>query len=472
MSLDVGDVTDSRVPEDILFPDELCRYLREELKTCTRENCFLRKDIAEKEKQNEDTQRKLLKLETKLKEYQDSSDMVAATPNHLVSAKIVEISKKLREKCAELESCKSKYAKLENYVLELENRSTRCEPIAEFRCEDVETKRLEEKLRATSNKLVEARDANAQLKNDLKTANEYLKRETGEELTSLLGNSKWKGKSELINELQSKNRELKDKTKMMQDTQQSYAKTYQKLTSLEQESRDVKAINEELRRKIEAIKLKYSTLNEHYEKDQCFIATLSAQVVSFEELRRDVTREKECLLGKVRNEKEQLFLEVQTCKTIINELRQQLESKNEQITELRKVKGVKEDEEEMVVAECYDAERIKILDLFETQNKRLEDARSELSKCQLALRKEKQKSAKLESALARTEAESISSNRYRSTTFLASVRVPDESLSDKLELAEENIKALTTKLELERHERRTDLKEFSAILKCSSNSSK
>ncbi|XP_060526971.1 tax1-binding protein 1 homolog B-like [Cylas formicarius] len=377
MSLDVGDVTDSRVPEDILFPDELCRYLREELKTCTRENSVLRKDIAEKEKQNEDTQRKLLKLETKLKEYQDSSDMVAATPNHLVSAKIVEISKKLREKCAELESCKSKYAKLENYVLELENRSTRCEPIAEFRCEDVETKRLEEKLRATSNKLVEGRDANAQLKNDLKTANEYLKRETGEELTSLLGNSKWKGKSELINELQSKNRELKDKIKMMQDTQQSYAKTYQKLTSLEQESRDVKAINEELRRKIEAIKarnkaleadnkslnLKYSTLNEHYEKDQCFIATLSAQVVSFEELRRDVTREKGCLLGKVRNEKEQLFLEVQTCKTIINELRQHLESKNEQITELIKVKGVKEDEEEMVVAECYDAERIKILDL-------------------------------------------------------------------------------------------------------------
>lgn len=60
-----------------------------------------------------------------------------------------------------------------------------------------------------------------QLKNDLKMANKLLQQEVGEsfETLSLLANSNpnWRGRAQIICDLQQKNTDLKEKVKMYQE---------------------------------------------------------------------------------------------------------------------------------------------------------------------------------------------------------------------------------------------------------------
>lgn len=73
----------------------------------------------------------------------------------------------------------------------------------------------------TTNKLSEIRNANFQLKNDLKLMNKLLQQEIGESFGSLQSltnsNSGWRGRAQIIIDLQQKNSELKDKLKNAQE---------------------------------------------------------------------------------------------------------------------------------------------------------------------------------------------------------------------------------------------------------------
>lgn len=109
-----------------------------------------------------------------------------------------------------------------------------------------------------------------------------------------------------------------------------------------------------------------------------------------------------------------------------------------------------------------EAERQRLLELTEIQNNRLLAEREAHSKTQTLLRHEKQRAAKAEAKAAQKELETNSSRSSYSSS--SSVRAVDSNLKDQLELAEENIKALKTRLEIEQYERKADLQEFAKIL--------
>lgn len=80
---------------------------------------------------------------------------------------------------------------------------------------------MQEKLNYTSSKWAEEKSANAKLKNDLKLANKWLQQEVGDKFETLLSlnnsNSNWRGRAQVICDLQKKNSELKEKLKSYQD---------------------------------------------------------------------------------------------------------------------------------------------------------------------------------------------------------------------------------------------------------------
>lgn len=111
-----------------------------------------------------------------------------------------------------------------------------------------------------------------------------------------------------------------------------------------------------------------------------------------------------------------------------------------------------------------EVERVKLLELTEITKKRLEEERRSLLDLQLQCKAERQKNAKLEAKIARME---LDHNGKQSTYSLPSSKGKGDecSLRDKLELAEENLKALKTRLEMEQKERQLDFQEFSNILR-------
>lgn len=111
-----------------------------------------------------------------------------------------------------------------------------------------------------------------------------------------------------------------------------------------------------------------------------------------------------------------------------------------------------------------ETERMRLLELTQLTNKRLEDERKTILDLQLQFKTERQRNAKLEAKIARIELDH--SGRQSTYSVLNSKCKDDEnSLRDKLELAEENLKALKTRLEMEQRERQLDFQEFSQILK-------
>lgn len=70
-------------------------------------------------------------------------------------------------------------------------------------------------------KLFEAKNANFQLKNDLKLANKLLQQEIGdtfENLQMIIGSgNNWRGRAQIICDLQQKNSDLREKLKLYQE---------------------------------------------------------------------------------------------------------------------------------------------------------------------------------------------------------------------------------------------------------------
>lgn len=84
-----------------------------------------------------------------------------------------------------------------------------------------QVKQLTDKLAATQSKLYEAKNANVQLKNDLKLANKFLQQEIGdsfENLQNLANNgANWRGRAQIVCDLQQKNSELREKLRLLQE---------------------------------------------------------------------------------------------------------------------------------------------------------------------------------------------------------------------------------------------------------------
>lgn len=116
-----------------------------------------------------------------------------------------------------------------------------------------------------------------------------------------------------------------------------------------------------------------------------------------------------------------------------------------------------------------EAEKLRLLELTKVQASRISAEREAHSKTQERLMAERQKAAKLETNLSKLELEYSTIRSGGSYCTLTSNRSIDAKknitdLKHDLELAQETIKALKTRLEMEQRERRVDLKEFSKIL--------
>lgn len=154
-NLNLEDLSVPNVPDNIVFPNELNNYLRQQVQVTiiiffiyiitpsksktnicssflllytylvyyqylTHENGMLRKNLSDAEVQLNKQETTIQNLTNEIdKEKKESSNEMTVT--HFTSHKIVELSKKLREKNAEVESYKTKCAKLQSYIASLED---------------------------------------------------------------------------------------------------------------------------------------------------------------------------------------------------------------------------------------------------------------------------------------------------------------------------------------------------------------
>lgn len=217
----------------------------------------------------------------------------------------MELSKKLREKNSEVEVLKSKCSGLEATLSELKLNQEKVVEV-ESKLEPVETdpgeiKKLQEKLNTTTNKWIEEKNLNLKLKNDLKRANKWLQQEVGDKFETLLSlnssNSNWRGRAQIICDLQQKNQELKDKLKIFEEKKQvsntdlNKNKYEKKIDELKEENSELKNRYTDLKRKFDALKArckvlendqgilktKLNDLGEIHEMDQQTIAKLTVQ---------------------------------------------------------------------------------------------------------------------------------------------------------------------------------------------------
>ncbi|KAL3286755.1 hypothetical protein HHI36_001248 [Cryptolaemus montrouzieri] len=272
-------------------------------------------------------------------------------------------------------------------------------------------------------------------------------------------------------------------------------KAEKKLDNLNKENDDLKLNLDEHKKRIEILKArckvleneqalnkaKISSLTTQTERDQNILRTLSCQLTNHQDVKNETIKQKDKCIKGLQQDNEILRIELSRQGVTIQNLTKDLNDKVEEIRDLmknrrksprpsssygQKHKNLIDDRH----ANRLEVEKTKLLELTEIQAARLIKEREAHSKTQNRLRSERQKAAKLETNLARLELEMSSVRSGGSYCTLSTNRSIDiknnntSDIKDELELAQETIKALKTRLEIEQHERKVDLKEFAKIL--------
>ncbi|KAK9871920.1 hypothetical protein WA026_015168 [Henosepilachna vigintioctopunctata] len=485
------DIRFPEIPKDIVFPDELNRYLRQQLEHLTHENCMLRKHLKEEELRYEKCSSEVETLELKLKEYEkfDNKHQFASATT-IASAKIVELSKRLREKNSEVESLKTKCSKLEKKIIELqdskvkeltENKNLCVPPTPSSHLENEDQlKNLQDKLSVASMKLREIQNTNIQLKTELKVANKYLQQEVGDNLETISNNSTqgWRGRAQIICDLQQKNHELKEKLKNYQqkNNKESIKPLDKKINDLNKENDDLKNALNEQKRRIEVLKArcrvletdqtinksKITSLTNQTERDQTVLKTLTNQVTNQQDALYDTIKQKDKYIRGIQQDNEILRIELSKQRVIVENLTKNLNDKMEEIKELMRSRRKsprpsstygqrsKNPTDEKLINRL-EVEKSRLLELTEIQSTRITSEREAHAKTQNCLRLERQRAAKLETSLAKLELEVSSIRTGGSYCALSTNRSVDQKinlndLKAELELAQETVKALKTSL--------------------------
>ncbi|XP_044746400.1 protein lava lamp-like isoform X2 [Coccinella septempunctata] len=491
------------IPKDIIFPDELNRYLRGQIEYLMHENGMLRKNLQENESSLNENKSIIDNLKNKLKEYENTDNKHQyTTSTALASSKIVELSRKLREKNAEVESYKTKCSKLEKQIFEIYENKTEepqkeMSPAQRTERED-QLKKLQDKLSASSMRFRELQNMNIHLKNELKMANKYLQQEVGDTLDTISNNNNlgWRGRAQIICDLQQKNQELKEKLKGYQKKSgvEVNSKAEKKLDNLIKENEDLKNILEEQKKRIDVLrarckvlegeqsinKSKIASLIAQTERDQNLMQTLSNQVSNQQNVTNETIKQKDKHIKGLQQDNEVLRIELSKQRYTVENLTKDLNDKMEEIKDLMRNKrksprpssSYGQRNKNLIderLVNRLEAEKSRLLELTEVQASRISAEREAHSKTQERLMVERQKAARLETNLAKLELEysSIrSGGSYCTLTTNRSIDGKKNTLDfkDELEIAQETIKALKTRLEIEQHERKVDLKEFARIL--------
>ncbi|XP_047096872.1 coiled-coil domain-containing protein 13-like [Schistocerca piceifrons] len=308
-----------------VFPRETCKKLRAQVRALSTENCQLRRSVEQ------------------LRQHASAPATVAPTrgskraePPRLASevaaAQLSELSRRLRDMCAELEATRNRQRAAEDKVSSLtaEVERLRCAPppptpaaAAEGEgaaSPEEQVRQLAERLSATNAKLCDSRSQCAQLRRDLQLAQRALANEVGEAVAvSQLGS--FRGRAQQILQLQRRVAELQDRLSQQQQPGQAASSSgdhgvspaqSQLLQQMERERRaaheqtvaslrETQLQLEDSRRRLEGqrartkvleaelrdLKQKMTVLLEKGEHDNQLVAALTAQLRSAEEAAED-----------------------------------------------------------------------------------------------------------------------------------------------------------------------------------------
>ncbi|XP_049951861.1 coiled-coil domain-containing protein 13-like [Schistocerca serialis cubense] len=309
-----------------VFPRETCKKLRAQVRALSTENCQLRRSVEQ------------------LRQHASAPATAAPTrgskraePPRLASevaaAQVSELSRRLRDMCAELEATRNRQRAAEDKVSSLtaEVERLRCAPAPPTPAAAAEgegapspeeqVRQLAERLSATNAKLCDSRSQCAQLRRELQLAQRALANEVGEAVAvSQLGS--FRGRAQQILQLQRRVAELQDRLSQQQQQPGQAASSSgdhgvspaqsQLLQQMEKERRaaheqtvaslrETQLQLEDSRRRLEGqrartkvleaelrdLKQKMTVLLEKGEHDNQLVAALTAQLRSAEEAAED-----------------------------------------------------------------------------------------------------------------------------------------------------------------------------------------
>lgn len=191
--------------------------------TC--ENNELRKCVYTKDQEMKELNKIITDLNQRIRDIiSGSGPAISSKSAGIISAKITDLCKQNRHLVAELEGLKTKNASLERKIIQLEVQLKEAEGHDVCFCKDEpidtspdEMKELNNKLAAVNRKLLESKNRNLELKNEIVVATKILQKELGEKFTSIKelqsDMASWKGRAQQIVILQSKVSELEQKLK-------------------------------------------------------------------------------------------------------------------------------------------------------------------------------------------------------------------------------------------------------------------
>ncbi|KAL0275418.1 UNVERIFIED_CONTAM: hypothetical protein PYX00_003271 [Menopon gallinae] len=504
------------LPPDIIFPDQLNRHLQDQIHSLTLENGGLRRSLEELQDELRDTKAKLSKAQPV------PTGRVAETADY----KIAQLSKRLREQNAEMESLRTQTREAEAKLRSIEEKAPEMDkPVTpaspnELAEKDQQIRALAEKLQAANARLCDFRNQNQTLKQEMKLAQKVIENEVGEkcsvqELAKENGN--WRGRAQQILALQNKVQMLQEQLsntstenpasnvlrQMEKDRRANYEETSKQLSQktiqmeeMRKKLEATKARNRVLENELVHVKTKMNALSEKSVRDEQILNTLTSQINAFEDRGKEQMQCFFKIQESTRKVQQDLELERTKCEQLqraladrdsrirrmeekIEDLRKNLKnkteveaagSKNKNILTTDKSTDTYDMQDRKKSANVAEAERTRLLELLGVMNKRLEESRKDQSDAESQVRKERYKNARLETKIARLELEKIGAMKNgRSSYSQGTNRAGDGDSSEDLfatqqiEYLEEECLALKTRLETLQMEKDADLKMFAAI---------
>ncbi|XP_076245371.1 uncharacterized protein LOC143185927 [Calliopsis andreniformis] len=392
-----NELTEEKLPDHIIFPQELNQFLRNRIQDLTAENGCLRRALEEAEE----------KLQKKQTTQETIQTAILGKPNEIAAAKIIELSKRCREQTAELEVLKSKCKNLENNlaskVAELENESQerrrskasdssqeselyrtfllrnqrkngsdRLDSILDKGTENNQKededriKYLTEKLQQTQTKLYDSKNTCASLKQEINKLHKLLCSEVGENVSISSLSSQpggWRGRAEQIHLLQQRVTELQTKLsdyegtvktsiverKNIANIRNAEKERRQQIENSAKQLRQAEIAIENYRRKLEASKARIkvlehelnltkgnlAVLNEKRSHDDHLIESLNARLKMVEVKHQEREIDMKNREEKMERECTNLKNDLHSAQLQIDRLRRRLEEREIEIDKLR-----------------------------------------------------------------------------------------------------------------------------------------
>ncbi|XP_063697652.1 coiled-coil domain-containing protein 13 [Culicoides brevitarsis] len=491
----------------------------------TMENAELKRQNSEQTNQISNLQQSIDKLNDIFNTHH--TDFVGKGSN-LITGKIIELSKRNRHLYSDMEIYRTKCETLERELAKLKADTGKDKKPKIVKRDPNECEILREKLKTVTMKLLDVSNQNQNLKNEIKVAVKCLEQEVGDHkpLQNILSNvGGWRGRAQQILKLQAKVAEL---TRKLNGTEDDPARETQRqlevarrceVESLQKETHELKNTVNDLQFKLTAAKTRNKILLDecaaYRDKCQGFLndqkrsekeiteltAHLSAVRANYESQLRNLTKKIEISESKT-----------QVCHTSVDQVLCEMHNKNDLLcqkdseifnlqreletmqNDLRKVSGDflfncrnLQKHQYLAILNNLEDEKNQLLTQIEKLNERLNAKQEAVLNLKNEVEKQRLKICRLEGKLrdALKEKEQIScknQRRNRIDAYYKSISgsqispnddknsdhaTPVEDTNLKLDLANERIQYLETKIHEITLERNTDVKELVNIIRSS-----